>query len=73
MNTNQLFGVIAISLGLLNLIIHLLSYFGIQVPFLKFWKLEPMKKFWGNKLGMVIHFITYAILPIIFGLYLLSI
>lgn len=34
----------------------------------KFWKLEPMKKFWGQKTGVIIHIIGYSIIPIIFGI-----
>lgn len=33
-----------------------------------FWKLEHMKKFWGEKTGASIHFISYTLLPIILGL-----
>ncbi|MDH5718039.1 MAG: hypothetical protein OEZ22_10420 [Spirochaetia bacterium] len=34
----------------------------------KFKKLEPMKKFWGEKLGIVIHFIGYTVTPLIVGI-----
>ena len=33
-----------------------------------FRKLEPMKKFWGEKAGYWIHVIGYTVVPILFGL-----
>ena len=30
-------------------------------------KLEPMKKFWGETVGLTIHFVAYVIAPIIIG------
>lgn len=31
-------------------------------------KLEPMKKFWGEKTGVVIHFVAYTAIPVLFGI-----
>jgi hypothetical protein len=36
-----------------------------------FWKLEPMKKFWGEKLGYGIHVVGYTVVPILVGLIVL--
>ncbi len=36
-----------------------------------FWKLEPMKLFWGKKLGYAIHFIGYTAVPFILGSFLI--
>lgn len=36
-----------------------------------FWKLEPMKKIWGERVGYIIHFIGYTIIPFLFGLVVL--
>jgi hypothetical protein len=33
-----------------------------------FWKLKHMRKFWGERTGSLIHFISYTLLPIIFGI-----
>ena len=33
----------------------------------KFGKLEAMKKFWGEKAGLAIHFFGYTMMPIVFG------
>lgn len=33
----------------------------------KFHKLEPMKKFWGEKAGLAVHFMGYTLIPIIAG------
>ena len=33
-----------------------------------FWKLEPMKKFWGPRAGYWIHVLGYSIVPIVAGL-----
>lgn len=32
-----------------------------------FRKLEPMKKFWGNRLGLIIHTVGYIVIPAIAG------
>jgi hypothetical protein len=37
----------------------------------QFRKLEPMKKFWGERGGMVVHVLAYTVLPIVFGIVLL--
>lgn len=37
----------------------------------KFGKLEPMKKLYGEKLGLVIHFISYTVVPIVIGVVML--
>ena len=34
----------------------------------KFGKLEAMKGFWGEKPGIVIHFVAYTIVPIVVGI-----
>ncbi len=36
-----------------------------------FWKKDRMKKFWGEKLGTIIHFVGYVIAPIAFGIFML--
>ncbi len=33
-------------------------------------KLEPMKKFWGEKAGNAIHFVAYTAIPVLFGIVL---
>lgn len=37
----------------------------------KFWKLEPMKKFWGERAGFIVHFVGYTLVPILFGIFLI--
>ena len=37
----------------------------------QFWKLEPMKKFWGQKRGEWVHIIGYTIVPILIGIVLI--
>ena len=37
----------------------------------KFAKLEPMKRFWGERGGVVVHVIGYTVLPIVFGIVLI--
>jgi hypothetical protein len=34
-----------------------------------FWKLAPMKKFYGEKWGYVIHFTAYTVIPFILGIF----
>lgn len=34
-----------------------------------FRKLEPMKKFWGEKKGSAIHFVGYVVVPFCLGLF----
>ncbi|MCK5209636.1 MAG: hypothetical protein KAQ79_16490 [Cyclobacteriaceae bacterium] len=35
-------------------------------------KLEPMKKFWGESLGLAIHFVAYIVAPIIIGVAIIT-
>lgn len=37
----------------------------------KFHKLEPMKKFWGPRLGSLIHYLGYVGAPFAFGISLI--
>jgi hypothetical protein len=37
----------------------------------KFTKLEPMKRFWGERGGLVVHFIGYTIVPVVIGIRLI--
>ena len=34
-----------------------------------FWKRKYIIKFWGEKLGKIIHFVGYVIVPIVVGVY----
>lgn len=36
----------------------------------QFKKLEPMKKLWGEKAGLAVHFVAYTALPVGFGIML---
>ena len=36
------------------------------------WKLEPMKKQWGEKVGLAVHVLAYTVLPLVFGAILLT-
>ena len=33
----------------------------------RFWKLEPMKKRWGERAGVTIHVLGYTVLPLVVG------
>ena len=44
------------------------AYLRIKDPS-KFSKLEAMKKFWGERAGMVVHIIGYTVVPICAGIY----
>ncbi len=33
-----------------------------------FWKLEPMKNFWGERGGLAVHFVGYTLIPIVVGI-----
>jgi hypothetical protein len=36
----------------------------------QFKKLEPMKKFWGERGGQAVHVISYTVMPIVIGIFL---
>ena len=36
------------------------------------WKLEPMKKQWGEKVGLAVHVLAYTVLPLVLGAILLA-
>jgi hypothetical protein len=38
----------------------------------RLWKLEPMKKMWGEKVGLSIHVLAYTVLPLVLGAILLA-
>jgi len=59
-----IFGVAAILFGVYTLLLRNKS------PE-KLGKLGPMKKFYGEKKGQIIHIITYTVAPIVFGIIML--
>lgn len=38
----------------------------------QFKKLKPMKEFWGERRGAVIHTIGYTVVPIVFGIAMIA-
>lgn len=60
MDTDLIFGV-------------LLAVFGLYSIFARFFaphhlgKLEPMKKMWGEKGGLIMHVVAYTVLPLTLG------
>lgn len=55
------FGIFLILVGMVDL------YLYLDKKQHKFRKYEPMKKFWGEKVGPRIHFVSYVIIPLIIG------
>ena len=37
----------------------------------QFAKLEPMKKFWGERGGLIVHVVGYTVVPIVIGVVLI--
>ncbi len=70
MSFEQIFGVIAVAIGLLDLVGYIAYFTGIKLP-VSFWKLKPMQERWGKIPGTILHFFGYVILPIVFGISLL--
>ena len=63
-------GTVEIGFGIFFLAIGLLSLYGyITKNETMFWKRNYFIKFWGEKIGKILHFIGYVIVPIIVGLY----
>ena len=64
MDFNIILGVVALAFGLYTLFAR--TYAPNQL-----WKLEPMKKQWGEKVGLTIHVLAYTVLPLVVGAILL--
>lgn len=64
MDFNYILGIAAIAYGAFTLYTHITK----NSKF--FWKIEPMKKFWGEKTGTAIHFATYVVVPLAVGIYI---
>lgn len=60
MDMNTIIGALALAFGLYTLIAR-------QVAPHQFAKLGPMKEKFGEKGGLVVHFIGYTVLPLLFG------
>ena len=59
-------------IGIVLLVVGLISAIGYATNNeALFWKREYMRKFWGEKLGTAIHFGSYVIIAIGYGLYLI--
>jgi len=55
-------GIAAAIFGIITIVIR------IKKPS-SFKKLEPMQNFWGKKLGYIIHFVGYSLVPIGVGIF----
>ncbi len=63
--------VIEIIIGIAAIIYAFVSvYFRLKSPAI-FKKLEPMKRIYGSKLGLVLHVMFYTVIPFIFGILLI--
>ena len=60
--TELIIGILALLYGLYSI------YLRVRKD-LKAWsKLEKMKEFYGEKIGTIIHFISYTVVPIVIGI-----
>ena len=68
----QIMAVVALAIGLLDLLLYLAWWVGLGWPGrILFRKLEPMRERWGVRAGTVIHFGGYVLAPLVFGAVLL--
>jgi len=65
MDFDIILGVFALAFGLYTL-------FARMYAPNRLWKLEPMKKQWGEKVGVTIHVLAYTVLPLVLGAILLA-
>ena len=65
MDFNIILGVVVLAFGLYTL-------FARMYAPNRLWKLEPMKKQWGEKVGLTIHVLAYTVLPLVVGAILLA-
>ena len=70
MSAKQIFGIVFLALGFLNLGAYIAHFVGVKLP-VSFWKLKPMQDRWGKIPGTLLHFTSYVIGPIVFGTLLL--
>ena len=70
MSTDQIFGIVFLFLGLLDLAAYIAYFAGVKLP-ISFWKLKSMQDRWGKIPGTILHFTSYVIIPIVFGALLL--
>ena len=61
-----IFSIFALCFGLYSL------YLWIAGKTDKFGKLEPMKKMWGEKVGTMLHIFGYVVVPLLVGIFLLT-
>ena len=60
MDPNIFLGGLMVVYGIVTLVLR-------QVAPHRFWKLEVMKKKWGERAGVVIHVLGYTVLPLVVG------
>ena len=61
------FGIFFIVVGCISLVAYAMGSKKL------FWKRDYYIKRWGPKLGKVLHFISYVVVPILIGLYMIFI
>ena len=67
MTVEQVFGVVFLAMSAVSVVAYIGHFTGTKLP-VWFWKLRPMQERWGAVLGTVMHFISYVVAPIVFGL-----
>ena len=70
MSIEQIFGIVFLILGFLDLVAYIAHFAGVNLP-ISFWKLKPMQDRWGKVPGTILHFTSYVIVPIVLGALLL--
>lgn len=65
MDFNQIIGIFALLVGVVDLLGYALLMTGREVKW--FGKLEPMRKRFGQSGGTAIHFTAYVIVPLVAG------
>ncbi|MFQ6001819.1 MAG: hypothetical protein ACE5LG_09165 [Anaerolineae bacterium] len=66
MSFERIFGVVALIIGLVDLVAYIAHFAGVKLP-ISFWKLKPMQDRWGKVPGTVLHFVSYVVVPIAVG------
>jgi len=70
MSFEQIIGIVLLVLGLLSIVAYIAYFAGVKLP-ISFWKLKPMQDRFGKIPGTFLHFLSYVIAPIVFGILLI--
>jgi hypothetical protein len=65
MSRDEMLALVMVAVGAVFLLGHIARYLGWPVPGFLFYRLDRMRRAWGERAGMWVHVISYIVVPFV--------